>query len=321
MMKKKEQTISPHDLFFKENFSNKEEAASFLEEALPQRIKEKLDFDSLKLDNQSFTGKELNEYFSDIVYHCTYQHDKEIKISILFEHKSYFVQFPHIQLLKYMIKLWEYDIKQKRPIQPIIPIIVYHGEKKWEKKSLSAFFDDPDSDFKDFIPEFDYILSDLSQYSDEEIKNNAFQNLFLKTALLVMKNIFDDEKLFDHLKDYFEIIRIYLDEEKGLKFLESVLRYLFYTKDESRQEKLIKIIEEIPVRGEEIAMTIAEKYIRIGREKGKLEGEVEGELKGKIETARNMLKLKADMDFIHQATGLPLDEIKKLVSGMNQKLN
>ena len=162
-MKKKEQTLSPHDQFFKENFSNKEEAASFLEEVLPQKIKEKLDFDTLKLDNQSFTGRELNEYFSDIVYHCTYQHHKEIKISILFEHKSYFVQFPHIQLLKYMIKLWEYDIKQKRPIQPVIPIIVYHGEKKWEKKSLSVLFDDPESDFKDFIPDFDYILSDLSQ--------------------------------------------------------------------------------------------------------------------------------------------------------------
>ena len=41
-----------------------------------------------------------------------------------------------------------------------------------------------------------------------------------------------------------------------------MLRYLFYTKDESRQEKLIKIIEEMPVRGEEIAMTTAEKYIQ-----------------------------------------------------------
>ena len=140
-----------------------------------------------------------------------------------------------------------------------------------------------------------------------------------------MKNIFDDEKLFEHLKDYFEIIRIYMKEEKGLKFLETVLRYLFYTKDESRQEKLIKIIEEIPVRGEEIAMTIAEKYIRIGKEKGKMEGKLEGEIKGriegKIETAINLLKLKADMNFIHQATDLPLDEIKKLASGMNQKSN
>ena len=124
-----------------------------------------------------------------------------------------------------------------------------------------------------------------------------------------MKNIFDDRKLEAHLSDYFSIAKIYYEEEKGLKFLEAVIRYLFYTKDENKKEDLVKIIEQIPIRGEEIAMTIAEKYIHMGKEKGKME------------TAVNMLKFKADINFIHQVTGLPLDEIKKLASGLNQKSN
>jgi len=316
-MKKKEPNLSPHDQFFKENFSQKDEAVSFLKEVLPLKIKSNLDFDSLQIDNQSFTDKELKEYFSDIVYHCKYKVSKEIKISFLFEHKSYFVKYPHIQLLKYMIKLWEYDIKQNRPIQPVIPIIVYHGKQKWEKKPLSSFFNDPDSDFKNFIPDFDYILSDLSQYTDEQIRNQVFDNLFLKTALLVMKNIFDDRKLEAHLSDYFSIAKIYYEEEKGLKFLEAVIRYLFYTKDENKKEDLVKIIEQIPFRGEEIAMTIAEKYIHMGEKRGEEKGKIEG----KTETAVNMLKDGFEMIKIHKYTGLPLDEIKKLASGLNQKSN
>ena len=308
-MKKKEAHLSPHDQFFKENFSQKEEAVSFLKEVLPLKIKSNIDFDSFQIANPSFTDKELKEYFSDIVYLCKYKGTKEIKISILFEHKSYFAKYPHLQLLKYMIKLWEYDIKQNRRIQPIIPVIVYHGRQKWEKKALSCFFDDPDAHFKDFIPDFDYILTDLSRYTDEEIKNQVFDNLFLKTALLLMKNIYDNEKLFTNLKDYFNLTKIYYEEEKGLKFLEAVIRYLFYTKDENKQEKIVKIIEQIPFRGEEIAMTIAEKYIHIGEEKGK------------IETAKNFYRLGLSIEQISEGTGLSLDEIKKLVSGLEKKSN
>ena len=320
-MKKKEQSLSPHDQFFKENFSQKDEAVSFLKEVLPLQIKSNIDFDSLEIDNQSFTDKELKEYFSDIVYHCRYKASKELKISILFEHKSYFVKYPHIQLLKYMIKLWEYDIKQKRPIQPVIPIIVYHGKEKWEKKPLSAFFNDPESDFKSFIPDFDYILSDLSRYTDEEIKNQVFDNLFLKTALLVMKNIFDDKKILANLIDYFNIAKIYYEEERGLKFLEAVIRYLFYTKDEAKQEVLIKIIEQIPIRGEEIAMTIAEKYIHMGEKRGEEKGKIEGKIEGKIATAVKMIQKKYDIQTIAELTELPLEEIKKLSLSLNQKSN
>ena len=42
-------------------------------------------------------------------------------------------------------------------------------------------------------------------------------------------------------------------------------------------------------------------------------GEKKGEYKKAVETAQNMLRLKADIDFIHQTTGLSLSEIKKIM--------
>jgi len=41
-------------------------------------------------------------------------------------------------------------------------------------------------------------------------------------------------------------------------------------------------------------------------------GKLKGRIEGKIETAKNMIKLNADIDFIYRVTGLSLEEIKKL---------
>ena len=48
----------------------------------------------------------------------------------------------------------------------------------------------------------------------------------LRIALLVMKNIFDQQKLEHHLTQFLEIGRAYFQEARGLKFLETVLHYI-----------------------------------------------------------------------------------------------
>ncbi|HCL57989.1 MAG TPA: transposase, partial [Spirochaetia bacterium] len=41
-------------------------------------------------------------------------------------------------------------------------------------------------------------------------------------------------------------------------------------------------------------------------------GEIKGKIEGKIETAKNMLKMKFEIDSIRMATGLSFEEIEKL---------
>ena len=49
-----------------------------------------------------------------------------------------------------------------------------------------------------------------------------------------------------------------------------------------------------------------------GRAEGIAEGKAEGIVEGKVETARNLLKIGLDIDQIIVATGLSVDEIRKL---------
>ena len=124
---------NPHDKFFKELFSVRENALDFINGAFPVEIRDKIIPKSLKLDTTSYTDQKLDEYFSDIVYSCSIKEGEEIKISLLFEHKSYPVKYIHFQLLRYMLNIWESNIKQNIDLKLVVPMIIYHGKSGWKK--------------------------------------------------------------------------------------------------------------------------------------------------------------------------------------------
>jgi len=103
---------NPHDRFSKEVFSIRENALDFIKGAFPDKFMDKILLETLKLDSTSYVDEKLHEYFSDIVYTCSLKAGREMKISLLFEHKSYPVKYPHLQLLRYMLNIWESNIKQ-----------------------------------------------------------------------------------------------------------------------------------------------------------------------------------------------------------------
>ncbi|MDQ1272688.1 MAG: hypothetical protein QG591_1318, partial [Planctomycetota bacterium] len=160
----------------------------------------------------------------------------------MFEHKSYSVPYPHLQLLKYLLKIWETNIKQTEKLIPVIPVILYHGKELWKTRQFSDYFKGTDEIFCRFVPEFEYLLTDLSKFSNEEIKQKVFKRVSLEIALLVMRNILNEKELEKDLKDFLEIGRHYFEEEEGLKFLESVIRYL-YSSTEIEVGKVVNTIK------------------------------------------------------------------------------
>ncbi|HEX2955521.1 MAG TPA: Rpn family recombination-promoting nuclease/putative transposase [Chitinispirillaceae bacterium] len=55
--------INPHDKFFKESFSHKDTAESFIKEYLPESISKQIDFKTLEIVKDSFIDKELSEKY------------------------------------------------------------------------------------------------------------------------------------------------------------------------------------------------------------------------------------------------------------------
>lgn len=252
-----------HDHFFKTIFTDKENTIDFITGVFPDNIRRNLELSTLMIAESSFTDSKLKEHLSDVVYECETVERKQTYITILFEHKSFIPQHPHIQLLRYLTGIWELQMKQKSELTPVIPVIVYHGRKKWIKKEFQYSFREPGKDLFSFLPAFDYLLIDLSELTDEEIKDKLFTQTALRIGLLIQKNIFDTENLRKHLKDFLLLGRLYYREEKGIRFMESMLRYLSYASDITIND-VEKTTSFLPEPGREVFMTLAEQLMEKG---------------------------------------------------------
>ncbi len=215
---------NPHDRFFKEVLSRQEVARDFLLHYVPANIVGLLDIDSLEIRKDSFVDKDLNEHFSDILYCVNMKQGGSSYVYALFEHKSYPEPLISLHLLRYMIRIWEQALKQgvARPLPPIIPIVVYHGRTRW-KIGLEFFdlFDDLPEELKSFAPGFQYLLCDLSRYSDEEIKGAVR----LRAAFILLRHIFLED-LRERLPEIVKLLASLVDKRSGLEYLETVLRYV-----------------------------------------------------------------------------------------------
>ena len=286
---------NPHDLIFKQTESHLENAKDYLRGTCPPELIKNLNLEKLKLEESSYTTEELSEYFSDLVYTCVYRGKTKIKITLLFEHKSFKPDYPMFKILQYMINIWETQLKGKQALTPIIPILFYHGKEKWEPRKLNEYFTGIDEYLKTFIPGFDIIFTNITKVSDEQVRNKLFDREANKILFLLMRHIFDPGYMLDHLQDFLEIGRKYFESKEGIGFLKSILIYLFTT-NEFESKMIFNILNKISEKGEELAMTTA---MQLKKE-------------GKIEAAQKMLKKGYSIEEICDITGLTATEVKKL---------
>ena len=114
MSKQKNPAINhqPHDEFVKNSLTNKTIAQDLMRQALPAPLLQHLELSSMELDKTTYITPELKQYFSDMVWQCRYKDDK-IQVALLLEHKSSPVPYPHLQLLRYMLEIWEDCLENK----------------------------------------------------------------------------------------------------------------------------------------------------------------------------------------------------------------
>ncbi|MFB6305724.1 MAG: Rpn family recombination-promoting nuclease/putative transposase [Flavobacteriales bacterium] len=274
--------INPHDHFFKEAFSDRETAISLIKDTFPEELVRGIDLRTLWLENTSYTDKELKEHFADLVYSCNYGNTR-IRISLLLEHKSSPEKYPHLQLLKYMLRSWEEDIKQGEELRPVLPVIIYHGKGKWHYKRFQDHFNGIDDHLRQYMPEFDYQLTDISSYDDRTIE--AFTSGFLQISAFLLKYRQSKDHIKEHLRE--SLVKFInnetsRNEERIDKFIEVTVRYLLLS-TELQKDEIVKIFFMVSQKTGEKAMTAGEKLIEEGMQKGKQEGMKEGMQKGKQE--------------------------------------
>ena len=309
---------NPHDRFFKETLGKVEVAKDFLNNYLPGNIIKVIDVDTLEPQKDSFINKELQEGFSDLLFKANIN-NREGYIYFLFEHKSYTRKDIAFQLLRYMMEIWETKSKKEKAdeLPVIIPLVVYHGKDRWKIGTtlgeMIVGYKDLPEDIKKFTPNYEYLLYDLSQFTDDEIKGEAQLRILFTT----LRDIFtkDSKSLQDSVFRAVSYLRELDDKQTGIEYFETLMRYIFNARaDLTRADfnEVVKKIETTYPEGSEVVMTLAEIFREEGKEEGILKGMEVGAKQGKIEVAKNAIREGMELGLIEKLTGLPKKEIGKI---------
>jgi predicted transposase/invertase (TIGR01784 family) len=285
---------NPHDKFFKDTFSNPLVVRDFVENYLPEPILKLVDLNELEIQNGSHVDEELSEIFSDMLFR-TKINQRDGYLYFLFEHKSYPDRMVALQLLTYMVRIWNQKVNKENHthIPVIIPMVICHGEKKWKISpmfsDLILNFDLLPEEVKQMIPNYRYQLYDLSQFSDEDIKGKAE----LMIALSVARDIFkkSGEEFLETIFKAARALAELEEKETGLQYFETCMRYILTSGPRLSREQLNTVIKQLEVtykKGSELTMTLAE----VLREEGFEEGIEKGKKDSLFELAIEHLSLK-----------------------------
>ncbi|MFY9429920.1 MAG: Rpn family recombination-promoting nuclease/putative transposase, partial [Acetomicrobium sp.] len=242
---------------FKRVMSDEANVRQFIKEFLPKELSSQIDLKEMKLiPTEKIKG--YNKYYMDIAVECYISNTKG-QVYFVFEHKSYPDPGVLLQILNYMIVTWDEQRKKNKPLTPVIPVVIYHGFSSWNITThFQGQFDSLNETIKPYVPEFNYVLVDLTQIPNKEIEQKAKDTPFLMASLLLMKLV--------ALGDIEGIIKIAviikLSEEERI----ILILYLFYTLDVD-QDTMQRIVKELG--GEEIMPSLAEKLMSKGEIKGK----------------------------------------------------
>ena len=282
---------TPHDNIFKYVFRRRKAAEDFITNYLPAEISKQFDLSTLAIRKDSFIDEKLAEHFSDILYEVGLKDGGTGGIYLLFEHKSFPKRQTVLDLLRYMVKIWEQQTDEKAKgetliLKPIVPILIYHSPKEWASPSrfVKLFSKELPEELKPFVPDYQLVLCDLTQFSDSEIKGEVLSRI----VFLIWKHFYSGQFL-KRLPSIFALLAELEDKKTGLEYLSVLLRYLSQQKVVPMSTKELKtVVQEALPKGGDIMLSLAEQWKQEGIEQGVQKGIEQGIQEGERRTLRQM---------------------------------
>lgn len=281
---------NPHDVFFKEVFTQLADTADLVAQYLPPEIVAQLDLKTLALVKDSFVDAELQEHFSDLLFQIQLKDGGGAYLYLLCEHKSWSEHWAAFQVLRYAVRLWEPLVEGKvKKLPPVFPLILHHGPRRWRAPlRFSELIDWRQAeDLRPFVPEFRCFLIDLNALDDAEITGGTR----LRVALLLMKHAFNRE-LGARLKDIFGLLKAWPTRPAAL-YLHTIMYYLRSVAQQIAPTQFqvgIAAAFRNQMEGKKIMENFADAWIRQGEEQGLQKGLQKGRQEGAASFALNLLQ-------------------------------
>lgn len=142
----------------------------------------------------------------------------------------------------------------------------------------------PNKEFIKFIPNFEYLLTDLFEETDKSIEEMAAG--MLVSTFLLFKHRGDEEYLKVASDKVFVYWKAYRNTETGRMFTHALSRYI-HTNFPIKKEGLQQIIENVPEPLKNDIMMLKDRLL--------LEGQIKGEIRKELNFILRLIKIKTKM--------------------------
>jgi len=278
-------TDSPHDKLFKEAFGNVKNAAGQIRCMVPPSLVEHIDFASLTPVPADFRDSALRDSQSDLLFSVRVA-GREAFVYVLFEHKSSTDRWVPLQLLRYMVRIWERcraHASNLAYLPPIIPLVVHHQDCGWAAGTCFDDLIDPAvrdiAEFARFTPQFEFLLDDVGRVTDEDIRARTL-NAFGMLALLFLRDVRATERFLMRFPLWIDLFRSLQRAESGRDALMVLFRYVSMVADQLGLQRFQQVVHKVLPEAEDSLMTIAEEMRQLGLEQGLHQGMQQGRQEG-----------------------------------------
>ena len=264
---------TPHDALFRAAFEDTNLAAAFLRDHLPNAIAALLDVTRPEKVDATFIDEALAGSQSDALFKVSTRSGKPVWCYLLIEHKSTPDIALPLQLAHYMIRIWrrhvtEYGPAALRRLPPIVPMVLYHGERRWSvPEGLGEMIaGDPDLVF---LPGASYILRNITEMPIEALSRDAT----LRAVLITLKRA-----AMEHLAEVVDSL------PKGSDLRQQVVTYIHEAYPDVALEDMMAELRRVGAYDMEAYMgTIAQTMHAEGKAAGLAAGLAEGKAAGLAE--------------------------------------
>lgn len=273
--------ICHHDGFFKALMDQPGTAGVLLRERLPQPVTALLAPGEPELVEGSFIDEELRETRSDRLYRVGLRGGDSGYIYCLLEHKSTPDPRVALQLLRYIVRIWDRfdrDARGRGLLPAVIPLVVYHGAEPWKAPSRFVDMVASSDTLKLHLLDFPFGVVDVGRIDDVELSRDSRLRaglLVLKYAMIAMP----DERWQGVIAGVFAELRSMPQE-----FLEAVLRYMIRAYGYVDERGLAQALKRaMPEKEKQMLSIAAREWLDQGRREGRDEGRREGRDVGRRE--------------------------------------
>lgn len=316
-----------HDLFIRGMLALEALALLLLRRFVPMPLQAFIDFPSIKSLSDAHIDNKLLAQYSDCIHECALlrerlpeeiRNDPDLPIfrfCFLWEHKSYKPYTPiEAQMERYRYALIGGDLKNNRTPSIVIPILLYHGETKWDKKMIYEKFEKYfPPEILAYMPRPQYIIIDIQAMTEGEIEKMVDLGV-LRAAFITLKNA---QKRNFFKQDMGKALKFVEDLPTGYMFQEFFKMLLEYMQRRSDLEtdEFDNIVQQN--MNQDMATSVKTMF-EVAEERAELRGKECGEKQSNRLTALSGKFEGLPTKTLVRISRLPYTEIEMLLKGYEQ---